>query len=82
MEARLGKELKRIFHILCLFSTLVLVFWCVHEYNLDNDLSEIAFKKFHRTPDDIYPSITICTVDPFVRRKYNPYIQPHARKNS
>ena len=75
MEARMGKELKRIFHILCLFSTLILVVWCLHEYNLDLDLSETGFKKYHETPDDIYPSITICTINPFLRSKYEPYIE-------
>lgn len=74
MKALVGRNFLRIFHILCLFSTLVLVIWCVHEYNQDHDLSEIGFKRFHEAKDDIYPSITICTSEPFLRSKYIPYL--------
>ena len=49
----------------CTFVAIVLTSWCLYEYQLDNDISDISLRKFHDTPDDIHPSITLCHKDPF-----------------
>ena len=38
---------------------------CIYEFNLNNDIAQINYKTFHETPDDIYPSITLCVKMPF-----------------
>ena len=61
---------KRVFYIqtyqgLCILVAFSLTSWCVYEYHLDKDVSNITLRKFHDTIDDIYPSITLCHKDPF-----------------
>ena len=60
MDYSIGKASSMLFHALCIFATMGLVFWCIAEYSLDRDFTEIKFRKFQETPDDIYPSLTIC----------------------
>ena len=54
-----------VYNIFCLFGAIVLTSWCVYEYYCDHDITDIALRKFHETPEDIHPSITLCNKDPF-----------------
>ena len=65
MDSDIGKGSSKLFHVLCIFATVGLVSWCTYEYSLDHDFTEIKFRKFHESTDDIYPSITICDQAPF-----------------
>ena len=49
----------------------MLVGWCIREYSLDHDYTETTFASFHETSDDIYPSVTICDMDPMMEEKYD-----------
>ena len=53
------------YYVLCVFVAISLTSWCIHEYHLDKDISNIVLRKFHDTEDDIHPSITLCRKDPF-----------------
>jgi hypothetical protein len=55
----------KFYHALCLLAAFILVSWCISEYRLDNDVTQIMLRRFHETVDDIHPSITLCDVDPF-----------------
>lgn len=59
-----------LFHIVCVLTTIGFVGWCINEYSMDHDYTETTFASFQATPEDIYPSITICDMDPFVEDKY------------
>ena len=63
------------FHTICLFTAIIFVAWCINEYSLDNDYPVIKFATFHETSKDLYPSITICDHDPYIREKYEPYFK-------
>ena len=65
----------RFFHAICLFTTIAFVAWCINEYSLDNDYTQSKFATFHETAEDIYPSITICIQDPYIKSKYNSYFR-------
>ena len=67
-----GKHMfaARIYHTLCLFAAIGLTSWCIYEYNLDCDVTEIVLHKYHETSDDIHPSITICYKRPYISQKY------------
>ena len=54
-----------IHHIVCLFISLGLTMWCIFEYSLDKDVTEMKTKAYHDTSDDIYPSLTICYKNPY-----------------
>ena len=61
--------LYQIYHITCVLTTLGLVSWCYFEYSLNEDATQIHNREFHKTPDDIYPSTTICLNSPFKEEK-------------
>ena len=65
----------KLFHTICLLTTIAFVAWCISEYTLDNDYTQTKFATFHRTVEDIYPSVTICVQDPYVRDKYDSYLR-------
>ena len=65
----------KLYRALCSLAAAILVSWCIYEYTLDRDVTEIKLQKFHETGDDIYPSITICNQSPFYRIKYLNHIQ-------
>ena len=79
MDSGVGKYCSKLFHCLCMVATIVMVSWCSIEYFLDHDFVEIKFRKFHETPDDVYPSITICDKSPFdstpAKERYRSYIK-------
>ena len=56
---------KTVYYILCVLAAAILTFWCTYEYHLDHDVTEIILQKFHNTPNDILPSITLCDTNPF-----------------
>ena len=57
--------LLQLFRGICSFIAIALTLWCFYEYELDKDISDISLRRFHETPDDIHPSITLCRKDPF-----------------
>ena len=62
-------DFKQIYHISCVLTTIGLVSWVSYEYSLNEDETQIHINQFHKTAEDIYPSITICIDDPFIERK-------------
>ena len=62
-------DLKQIYHVTCVLTTIGLVSWVSYEYSLDEDATQIHINQFHKTADDIYPSPSICIEYPFIERK-------------
>ena len=62
-------RLHQMYHMTCVLATLGLVSWCYYEYSLNEDTTQIHNREFHKTPDDIYPSTTICLNSPFKEEK-------------
>ena len=65
----------KLYRSLCVLAAIILVSWCIYEYTLDRDVTEIKLQKFHESVDDIYPSITICNKSPFYKLKYLDHIK-------
>ena len=63
------KSHSEAFFGVCVLTTGILVSWCIWEYSVDHDFTEMKFTKFHQNLDDIYPSITICDKKPFMKSK-------------
>ena len=57
------------YHGICLLATLLLVSWCIHLYQLDEDVSKIKYEKFHENSDKVYPSISMCFGNIFIPEK-------------
>ena len=77
MEEVRYNYIVRSYHIFCLVVAITLTSWCIYEYSMDRDVTEIKLRKFHATNDDIHPSITICSLNPFWKEKYRTYIKNH-----
>ena len=58
-------DFAQIYHILCVLTTVGILVWCLYMYDLDEDTSQVDFKRYHETEDDLYPSLTLCLKDPF-----------------
>ena len=67
----------QIFRGFCSVIAIALTSWCFYEYELDNDISDISLRRFHETPDDIHPSITLCRKDPF--QYYKKFTNPNGK---
>ena len=61
--------IEKAYNVLCIFVAIALTSWCMYEYHLDHDVTDIMLHKFHDTPNDILPSITLCDKDPFQEYK-------------
>ena len=59
---------QHFFHGLCLLSTLGLTIMCIYDFNLNEDVAQIQYKKFHEDSEAIYPSITLCFQHPFISK--------------
>ena len=73
MENNTNRVIDHIFHVICLFLAIGLTCWCLHQYNLDDDITATQLRKYHETIDDIYPSISICVKRPFQEHKFGKY---------
>ena len=82
MEDAKYKYIVRTYHIFCLVVAITLTSWCIYEYSMDRDVTEIRLRKFHETKEDIHPSITICSLNPFWEEKYRTYIKNHPAFNA
>ena len=78
MEASKHNWAANVYHALCLFTAITLTCWCIYEWSMDNDITEIKLRRFQETFDDLYPSITMCTTVVFSKQKYI----THLEKNS
>ena len=67
------KRFENLFWGICVLCTITLSSWCLFEYTLDEDLAQIAYKEFHQTQEDIYPSVTFCLRNPFLKNKLLTY---------
>ena len=49
--------LHNAFRLVCILTTIALVIWCCIEFNENEDVCEVSFKKFHEDKDSIYPEL-------------------------
>ena len=64
---------RNFYHALCIVTAITLTCWCIHQYSMDEDMTDIKVKKFHETSGDLYPSISVCIVRPFLSKKLKRY---------
>ena len=56
--------LKVLFKLFCIVGTLVMTSFCLHKYFKNDSVVSVSYKRFHDTPDDVYPSISLCFQSP------------------
>ena len=67
------KFLTNTFRHICFVVAVALVSWCFHEYELDQDITQIVLRKYHQRSDDIHPSITVCYTNPYQDQNFEKY---------
>ena len=73
MKCRSEEIFTYFFYILCVFGTLGLtIYWC-YEFSLNEDLSEVRYKKFFQTNKDVYPTFSLCFDSPFLQNRLIEY---------
>ena len=52
--------------MICRLATVLLIFYWIYLYSLDNDICIVDFKKYYDTPDHTFPKLSICLKNPFL----------------
>lgn len=58
-----------VFYFVCVILTIVAVFKCINTFLQDNDVSLVNFKKFNSDKDAVYPSVSLCFGNPFLKEQ-------------
>ena len=58
-----------IFKTSCLIGAIITTGWCCYEYNKNEDICEIHFKKFFPDVESVYPEMTIVVPQQFNESK-------------
>ena len=59
-----------VFHSVCSFATILFLSYCLYEYSLNEDISQVTFQEFHKNEKNIYPSLTVCLSSIFLEDKF------------
>ena len=54
------KLLEHTFQLLCIAGAIGMTAFCIYKYLDDASVVSMKSRRFHDTPDDVYPSISIC----------------------
>ena len=46
--------------LFCIIGAVGMTAFCIHKYIKNESVVSISYRRFHSTPEDIYPSISIC----------------------
>ena len=52
-----------VYQVFCIAGALGMSLLCVHRFMKNESVVSVSYKVFHETPDDVYPSISICFQD-------------------
>ena len=63
------KSLHTIYKCALIVLTLGMTLYCIQKYRLDHSVSLVDFKWFQNSEFDIYPSLSICFLDPISETK-------------
>ena len=63
------KSLQTIYKCALIVLTIGMTLYCIQKYRLDHNVSLVDFKWFQNSELDIYPSLTICFLDPISETK-------------
>ena len=63
------KSLQTIYKCALIVLTIGMTLYCVQKYRLDHNVSLVDFKWFPYSKLDIYPSLSICLLDPISETK-------------
>ena len=62
-----------IFSIMCIIATLGMCGYWIYKFSLNEDSTLVNYKKFYDHEDDIYPTISMCLENPFLKKELAKY---------
>ena len=62
---------KILYQIFCIAGAVGMSLFCVLKYLKNESVVSVSYKVFHDTPDDVYPSISICF---YTLNQYGPFV--------
>ena len=65
------KLFQNFIHAICILATLICVYQCFYQYQLDLDVSLVENKLFDAEEGYIKPAISMCFFDPFIPQKFD-----------
>ena len=68
-KSNISLSFNLIFTILCFVVTCIAVLKCFQTYLKNEDVCLVSFKRFNGNPDQIYPTSTICIINPVQQEK-------------
>ena len=66
------------FVVLCVFATISMISYWAYKFSLDHDISVITYQKFFEREEDIYPTVSICLQNPFLKQRLAEYGVDHS----
>ena len=67
-NASIDKVLKIFSYFICVGFAIYFTVQCIENFMLDNDVTQIEYRKFHYGINSIYPSVTYCIKNPISSR--------------
>ena len=61
------------YHLICTLATVFFLLYCLYQYSLNKDVSQVTYKEFHETEDNIYPSLTVCFANIYLDKRLERY---------
>ena len=73
MNSKMACELRKVymymFSIVCVMATFGMCGYWVYKFYLNEDSTLVNYKKFYQDEDDIYPTISLCLQNPFLKKE-------------
>jgi hypothetical protein len=61
------------FSLICISTTLFMCIYWFYEFSLNEDLTVVSYREYHQTDDDVFPTISLCFKNPFVKERLSEY---------
>ena len=61
------------FYLVCTSATLFFILFCLYQFSLNKDLSQITYQEFQQNDENIYPSLTLCFANIFYEENFKSY---------
>ena len=77
------KTSSYIYYLTCLSTATVFILSCLYNFSLNKNISEVTYQEFHKTEENVYPSLTLCLASVFSEknlRRYGEEINPSTYK--
>ena len=49
-----------LYKFLCIAGSVIMTIFCFHKYSKNESVVSVTYKKFHDTPEDVFPSFSVC----------------------